>query len=190
MTKIIFKNFFKCKEWTKIDHQFEKYFWNDTDNMVNIEKIIFCPFHYISRWPKMKCKITNLFVCARHCLAFYCNFKKDVAVWPLPFFNCKTLKKVNNQIGQFAFGIWSPTDVKKHAFKYISILKCMQGNPIYVNVDWLSVFFSFWTSHGLFILKAQIIEYHDKFHTLNLKLLNPSDINVHSNASLVINQIR
>ena len=43
--------------WTKIDHQFEKYFWNDTDNMVNIYKMYVLPIslhHHVSvddnRW--------------------------------------------------------------------------------------------------------------------------------------------
>ena len=43
------------------------------------------------------------------------NLKREVAVCPLPFSNYNSLKKVSHQIGQFVFGIWSPTDVSNEA---------------------------------------------------------------------------
>ena len=41
--------------------------------------------------------------------------KREKAAWTVPFSNCSYLKEVNNQMGQFAFGFWSPTDVMKRA---------------------------------------------------------------------------
>ena len=34
---------------------------------------------------------------------FFCNLKRQKAVWPLPFSNCNSEKKVTNNIDQFAY---------------------------------------------------------------------------------------
>ena len=46
----------------------------------------------------------------------FCNLKREEAAWTVPFQIAAIIKKeVSIQIGQFAFGFWSPTGVLKRA---------------------------------------------------------------------------